>query len=70
MKASLHGEEMGEMSPAQFTVGPSQRHLAQLRNRSTRNNSFANTLAVASNYELAAMKHGFNPHHEATIKDY
>ena len=57
------------MSP-QVSLAPSQRHLMQLRNRSTRNNSFANTLAVASNYELEAMRHGFDPSHEATIKDF
>ena len=71
LKASMHGDEMGEMSPAQFSMGPtSTRHLQHIRNRSTRNASFANTLAVASNYELAAMRHGFDPHHEGTLKDF
>ena len=41
-----------------------------MRNSRQRSVQLSQTLAVPSNYELAAMKHGFDPSHDITMKDF
>jgi len=56
----------------QLNMSSNQRYLAQFGNsRQKQGANFQLTYsAVPTNYELAAIRHGFDPGHAATLKDF
>ena len=67
MLAANFEEEQGQPL---LGLANNQRYIAQFRNSRQRGQSFTQTLAQPSNYELAAIRSGFDPLHDATIKDF
>ena len=66
-KGTGYEEESGQPN-----MSNNQRYLAQIKNyRNMQGGNFRQTHnAAPSNYELAALKNGFDPMHEATLKDF
>ena len=77
MSGSKNSAKLAEMRNAAMRAanfeddqGAQQRYVSQFRSSRQRGASFQQTLAQPSNYELAAMRSGFDPGHDATIKDF
>lgn len=76
MSGSKNSAKLVEMRTAAFEesqqphMANQQRYGASFRNSRQRGQSYQQTMSQPSNYELAAMRSGFDPSHDATIKDF